>query len=83
MPMQMDVKRVENRKSPKPSQFSRPRIPAAAPAKHDDRNFTVVSEEFARTLGGYIRCAAASALVDMVARADASCVGMVTCYAQT
>ena len=50
--MHAEVKRVEDRKSAKPSQFSSPKIPATAPAKHADMNLTEVSEEFARTLGG-------------------------------
>lgn len=49
--MHAEVRSVDDRKSAKPSQFSRPKMPAAAPAKHADMNLTEVSEEFAMTLG--------------------------------
>lgn len=49
--MHAEVKSVEDKKSAKPSQFSSPRMPATAPAKHADRNLTEVSEEFEMTLG--------------------------------
>jgi len=42
----------------KPAQFSRPSIPAAAPAKQAERNFVVLSEELAITFGAYMSCAA-------------------------
>lgn len=49
--MHAEVKSVEDRKSAKPSQFSKPNIPAAAPAKHADMNLTEVKEKFATTFG--------------------------------
>jgi hypothetical protein len=50
--MHNEVKSVDDRNRAKPSQFSRPRIPATAPAKQDDMNLTVVSDEFAWTFAG-------------------------------
>ena len=49
--MHAEVRSVDDTKSPNPTRFSNPKIPAAAPAKHADRNLTDVSEEFAMTLG--------------------------------
>jgi len=61
---------VDVRNRVNPSQFSRPRIPAAAPAKHAERNFTVVKEELATTLGPYMSCAVVSSVVDMADKFD-------------
>lgn len=47
-----EVKSVDDKNRTNPSQFSNPKIPAAAPAKQDDRNLTVVKDEFAWTLAG-------------------------------
>jgi hypothetical protein len=49
--MHAEVRSVEDKKSAKPSQFSSPKMPAVAPAKHADMNLTEFSEEFAMTLG--------------------------------
>lgn len=38
---QANVRSVENTKSPNPSHVSSPSVPAAAPAKQDDRNLMV------------------------------------------
>lgn len=46
------VKRIDSRKRPKPSQLVKPRMPAAAPAKHAEMNLTVMREEFTCTFGG-------------------------------
>ena len=64
--MQAEVRSVDRRNRTKPDQFSRPRIPAAAPAKQEEMNLTFIKEVLAMTLGGYINCAVASAVVDMV-----------------
>lgn len=66
--MQTEVRMVDRRKSARPDHFSRPRMPAAAPAKHDDRNLTFKSDELAMTFWGYILCALACSVVDMVVR---------------
>jgi len=50
--MQKEVKRVDAKNRAKPSQFSRPKIPATVPAKQAERNLTVVREEFSCTLAG-------------------------------
>jgi hypothetical protein len=42
--MENEVRRVDARNNVKPSQFSRPSIPATAPAKQEERNLTVVKE---------------------------------------
>lgn len=42
--MHAEVMRVEVKNKAKPSQFSKPNIPATAPAKQDERNFTVVRD---------------------------------------
>jgi hypothetical protein len=49
---------VDTKNNTKPAQFSRPRMPAAAPAKHAARNLVVLIAELAMTLGAYMRCAA-------------------------
>ena len=45
--MQVDVKSVDVRNRANPSQFSRPRMPAAAPAKQEEINLTFVKKELA------------------------------------
>lgn len=60
------VRSVEATNKMKPAQFSSPRMPAAAPAKHAAMNLVVVMAEFERTFGPYISWAAvASAEVAM------------------
>lgn len=49
--MHSDVRMVDARNSAKPVQFCRPRMPATAPAKHADKNFTFVREALYCTLG--------------------------------
>jgi Semialdehyde dehydrogenase, NAD binding domain len=46
-----EVKSVVARKRANPSQFSNPNMPATAPAKQLERNFTDASELLCRTLG--------------------------------
>ena len=48
----MAVTRVDSKNNVNPNQFSRPRIPATAPANDDEMNFTVVSALLCRTFGG-------------------------------
>ncbi|KAF8878585.1 hypothetical protein CPB84DRAFT_328434 [Gymnopilus junonius] len=66
------VRSVEAMNKMNPVQFSSPRMPAAAPAKQAEMNLVVCIEEFARTFGAYMRCAAvASGGVAMVEDVDA------------
>jgi hypothetical protein len=44
-------KSVDAANSAKPAQFSRPRTPATAPAKHEERNLVVLSTLLCATLG--------------------------------
>lgn len=68
------VRSVEVMNRMNPVQFSSPSMPAAAPAKQAEMNLVVCIEEFARTLGAYIRCAAVAsgdvAIVEDVTRGE-------------
>ena len=46
------VNSVAATKRAKPIQFERPRMPATAPVKHDERDLTVVREALNWTIGG-------------------------------
>ena len=46
----------------KPVQFSRPKMPAAAPAKQAEKNLVFVIEEFSITLGTKMSCEALSSV---------------------
>lgn len=50
--MNSEVKAVDAKKRANPSQFSRPKTPATAPAKAEDKNFTVLRVELNWTFGG-------------------------------
>jgi len=68
-----DVKSVETKKRTKPVQFSKPRMPAAAPAKQAEKNLVFVIEEFSITLGIKMSCDALSSVgVAMIVRLKAS-----------
>lgn len=61
IPTTTPVNSVANANSANPSQLVSPRMPATAPEKQDEMNFTDARDELWRRLGPYISCADCSA----------------------